>query len=657
LLVGNIVLTAALILYAIDFLSVLRRRPTFGLHSLQIAGLLSIAASLWFSWSFIRDNFLLKAVYEESSRSLSPLLKLSASWTGAAGSLLLWLLMMTVALLALRLKSRHSMNHQTSLSCMVMSFFTMAVVGFVLATNPFAELAVSVPNGLGLNPSLQTPLSAIHPPLVFASYTALLVSYSTVLGSRWTQKSELPSYGERILWASWVLLTLAISAGGFWAYRTLGWGGYWAWDPLETSALIPWLFLTALLFSRLMGGSAENDLLAVTLTVSSLFLTVYVARSTAVPSVHAYGNFFGGGAVLLLAGVPIMLSFIATHRNKQPRMNPSSDNLPAALVFWSLMLIASIDALLLLDQYLSAALGIVTNPSEQLYNYASFPALVVFLGAMSVKCLREQSTRRQVILLFGLLLGVGLTLTALNYPLANILVNFGLPFILGTLGTSLYSISRWGFRKHHFHPYSDLKFVAFLGVAVLLLGIFLSSSMQTTATKTVSVGGDFSALDLKIHVVQITTSPSTSQIFLPPYGMVPESIDSSVFYTSSLELSVQEILHLRYYPALDQFSSTPLIHSSISEDIYIVASATGSIRQTTALAFRNRTAVEPTDVQITVTRIPAISFVWVGALTMLIPNLPLALLTTPEHRGFVSMHMNTYHDSDTKSTCQRYLTQ
>jgi cytochrome c biogenesis factor len=624
-------LIAALVLYVIDLLAVLARRPHFGLHALKIAGLLCVVVSIWFSWSFMSDNFLLKAVYEQSSRSLSPLLKLSASWTGAGGSLLLWLLMMTVALLAFRLKSRNSTSDQTPVLSIVMSFFTIAVLGFVLATNPFAELPVSVPNGLGQNPSLQTPLSVIHPPLVFASYTALLISYSTVLASRWTQKTELRSYSDRILWISWILLTLAISAGGFWAYHTLGWGGYWAWDPLETSALIPWLSLTAVLFARLLGGSADYDLLAVTFSASSLFLTVYVARSAAVPSVHGYGNFLGGGAILLLACVPLVLSLIAAGRTKTIQKEPSHDNLPVTLVFWSLMLIASIDAILLIDQSFAPALGIVSNPSKQLYNYASFPALVAFLGAISVKCLKERPTRRQVMLLFGFLLAMGFTLTALNYPLANMLVTFGLPFVFGTLGASAYRAFRRLFKERRFHPYSDLKFIAFFGLAVLLLGVFLSSSMQSTATETVPIGGSFSAPDLNIHVIQITTSPSAGQIFLPPYGTVPESIDSKITYTLSNEPLDPQVVYLKYYPALDQFSSVPIVRSSIFGDIYVVASATESIRQATILVFRNKTAATPTDVQITVTWIPAISLVWAGAATMIVSNSPLALLATPEN--------------------------
>src|SRR5208283_5278583 len=131
---GNTILVLALVFYMTDFGAILTRRSRFGIYSLMIAGFLTILAYVSFLWSFITDNFMLKAVYEQSSRSLSPLLKLSASWTGAGGSLLLWLLMMTVSSLIFRLRIRRSMNDQHTVASLIMSFFTMTVLAFALAT-------------------------------------------------------------------------------------------------------------------------------------------------------------------------------------------------------------------------------------------------------------------------------------------------------------------------------------------------------------------------------------------------------------------------------------------------------------------------------------------------------------------------------------------
>ena len=632
----NTILVVALVFYMIDFGATLARRPRFGIYSLMIAGFLSILAYLTFSWSFMTDNFMLKAVYEQSSRSLSPLLKLSASWTGAGGSLLLWLLMMTVSSLIFRLRIRRSMDGQQTVASLVMSFFTMTVLTFALATNPFSELAIAVPDGLGLNPSLQTIFSTIHPPFVFAAYTALLLSYSLVLANTWTKKTDPHPLDERILWRSWMYLTLGISLGGFWAYQTLGWGGYWGWDPLETSALIPWLCMTGLLFAKLIDRGRNYNLFACTFAASSLMFTVYIARSAAVPSLHAYGDFVGGAAILLVAIVPIPLAYIATRRSRTAPAEGDRSTSAGALAFWSLTIIASYDLILLLCQSLGGLFGVVFSPSQQLYNYSSMPMLSVFLVVLLVKCFKEHPTFREMIIPFAFLTAIGLSpivpfvLSLLKLPPGSILLSIGLPFVIALFGATVYRLLKLVLTSRgHFHPYPAINYFAFFGIAILLLGVFVSSSMGTSTTQIIPVGGDLSAFGLKVSIEQIVTSPSATHIFLPPYGIVPESIDSKISYTLNDAPSTPQVLFLRYYPALAQFVATPSIHSSIFGDTYIVASATQSIKQASGLAFSNGTTATPTDVGITLKTIPAVSLVWLGVAILIAATLPFIFMSKP----------------------------
>jgi cytochrome c biogenesis factor len=629
MLSGNTILILALLFYIIDFLAITANRQRFANLSLVAAASSVMLATGFFSWSFLTDDFLLKAVYAQSSRALPPLLKLSASWTGSGGSLLLWSVAMTIALLIFQLKTRSSLNSQRKATTLVMSFFTMVVIGFTLATNPFSQLTVSVPDGVGQNPSLQSTLSMIHPPLVFAAYATLLLCYSLVLGREWAPKGATANLDDRIIWTSWVLLTMAISVGGFWAYQTLGWGGYWAWDPLETSALIPWLFLTALLFSKLVGHSGRRDLFSVTFTASSLFLTVYIARSAAVPSVHGYGTFLGGSSILLVALLPAFLSLSASRRRRTDvlEVKTAEDNSPESdLVFWTLTVIASADLILLLYTALGPLVGATFSAGPQMYNDASFPMLTVLLAAIFTKCLKERQTYRIMFSSFAFLFVVGFGLFLVKFPSGNALADVGLPFVFGLLGTAGYRVTKWAFQNRpHFHPRSDIKYLAFLGVALLLLGVFVSSSMQVSRSEIVRAGQSFDAFGLELSVRQISTYPSAQQIFLPPYGMVPESVDSRITYTSSDDPSVANSLFLKYYPALDRYVPTVSIQHTFLEDIYIVAGSTESVRQTTALVFGNRSAGTPFDVRITVTLIPAVSLVWLGTMLLVGANLPVAL--------------------------------
>jgi cytochrome c-type biogenesis protein CcmF len=634
LVLASLILLLALAFYLIDFFAVLTRRFRFGLYSTMTAGLLSIAASVWFSWYFISDNFTLEAVYEHSSRSLPLVLKIAASWTGAGGSFLLWLLLMTVAVLAFRIKDRRSMDDQLKVVSLVMSFFTMTIVGFALATNPFSELSASVPDGLGLNPSLQTILSMIHPPLVFAAYGAMLLSYSFVLARSWTRKAE-SDFAEVIIWRSWIVLTLGISIGGFWAYETLGWGGYWGWDPVETSALVPWLALTALLFAKQIGLNRDHDVFTMTFAASSLFFTVYIARSAAVPSVHSYGDIIAGNAILLLAVVPVFLSYMAVRRTKSAHSETQISPFPAILVFWSLILSASADLIILLYEAMGPVFGLIFNPSHQVFNFPSVLMLIVFLGAILVKCIKEQPAYRDMVYTFTLLAGIGIMLSFLRYPTGNFMVSLGLPFVIGLLAASLYRVSKWVFTSlKGYRNFVNIRYLAYFGVAVLLLGVFVSSSMAGSATAAVPVHGSFDAFGMELSIVQISTSPSPRQIFLPPYGMVPESIDTQVSYALSDAPSEIYVLDLRYYPALNQYLQEPSIHRSLLGDIYIVGDQTESISEATALAFKFRTTVvsdAPADVQITAMRIPAILLVWVGVAIMVSANV-LFVISNVSHR-------------------------
>ena len=120
-----------------------------------------------------------------------------------------------------------------------------------------------------------------------------------------------------------------------------------------------------------------------------------------VPSVHGYGDFIGGAAILLVAVVPVLLSCMAIRRRKDPQVQVERESFSAALAFWSLTLIASLDLILLLYQSLGPFVGVVFSPSRQLYNFTSFPMLVLFLGVLFVKCIKEHPTYRDMIVSFA----------------------------------------------------------------------------------------------------------------------------------------------------------------------------------------------------------------------------------------------------------------
>jgi len=247
----------------------------FGLHS---AALLGAVVMLWAL--FLGHRFEYSYVAEYSSRALSPALTFAASWAGQEGSILLWALLMALVGLAL-------MREPGPLSRPAVFFVTLAQLGLLtllLLRTPFRLSPVTPADGQGLNPLLEDPWMVIHPPVLFAGYAAMVAPFALagaalVLGL-WRE-------WNRAVWP-WVLLAVltlgtGIALGGIWAYKVLGWGGYWGWDPVENASLVPWLVAVALLhglfIQKTTGGLVRSNLLMALLGWLTVLGGTYLTRS------------------------------------------------------------------------------------------------------------------------------------------------------------------------------------------------------------------------------------------------------------------------------------------------------------------------------------------------------------------------------------------
>jgi cytochrome c-type biogenesis protein CcmF len=626
-IIGDIMLALALLLYASDMLCLLSNRSRDDCYLLTAAGTLTVSASLLSTYYFMTDNFVLSSVYAHSSRSLPQLLKLSASWTGAGGSLLLWLTMMTITTLAFRIVKRRT-EYNERVSSIVMSFFTIVVLGFTLIADPFRQLGIPVPDGTGQSPSLRNFWSMLHPPLVFAAYTAILLSYAIILGRRWALKSEPNLVDDRVLWLSWVLLSLAISLGGVWAYETTGWGGYWAWDPIETAALVPWLSLTALLLSKRFGAAGDYDLFSITFSASAVFFTVYVARAAAAPSVHGYGSFIGGVFILIISVLPILLSLMTVKKAPLPHNRSENIGVLAEAAFWSMIFIGWANLLLLFYESFASLFGAIAYLNPALHNYVTFPFLIVFLAAAITKLINPARAGVAVFYLATILV-VSVAIALLGIPTGNLLADLGMPFVLALLAASAYGLVKYVLRLRPTRRHAAFRRLIFFGLALLLIGVFVSASMQSSVTVTVTPGETIRTSGLKLIVVDITTSPSDRQAFVPRYGMRADSIDTKIIYTMSDAPSDSKVLVLRYYPAFDRYLPEPSIFRSLTSDTYLSVGVTDAVRKATLSAFANGTETRPTNVRIAVRTIPGISFMWLGVALAIIGGLPFAFVKSP----------------------------
>ena len=298
-------------------------------RSLVLSGERAVHATLAFVllasiglWSaLLRSDFSFKYVASYTSANLPTAYKISALWAGQSGSLLFWTLILAMyAAIAVSLNR----NRLRELAPYVAGTLSAVTLFFLLVTafgsNPYERLSWLPPDGRGMNPQLQNPGMALHPPNLYLGYVATAVPFAFAVAALVTRRLNAEWLGAVRRWAllSWVFLTVGILLGMWWAYVELGWGGYWAWDPVENASLLPWLTGTAFLHSVMV--QEKRGMLRkwnVTLVIATFLLAVFgtfITRSGIVSSVHSFaqssvGYWFAG---FLAIGIVASAYLVAT---------------------------------------------------------------------------------------------------------------------------------------------------------------------------------------------------------------------------------------------------------------------------------------------------------------------------------------------------------
>ena len=257
--------------------------------------------------SFINSDFSNETVFNNSHTTKPLFYKISGTWGNHEGSLLLWLLVLTLFIFLFLIKSREQPKKYRILTLLFQQIIIIGFFLFVLITsNPFNYL-FPIPNeGLGLNPILQDPALAIHPPILYLGYVGTSIIFSSSLAAV-TQNYVTKEWGQHIkkwVLVSWIFLTIGIMLGSIWAYYELGWGGFWFWDPVENVSLMPWLTLTALLHCIVvLERRASLTSWAVVLSITTFTLSMcgtFLVRSGILNSVHTFANDPARGIFILI---------------------------------------------------------------------------------------------------------------------------------------------------------------------------------------------------------------------------------------------------------------------------------------------------------------------------------------------------------------------
>ena len=349
--------------------------------------------------SFINSDFSNETVFNHSHTTKPLFYKISGTWGNHEGSLLLWLLVLTLFISIFLIKSNQQPKKYRIFTLL---FQQIIIVGFFIflikTSSPFNYIFPTPNEGLGLNPILQDPALAIHPPILYLGYVGSSIIFSSALAAMVTSyvSKEWAKHIKKWVLASWVFLTLGILLGSIWAYYELGWGGFWFWDPVENVSLMPWFALTTLLHCILV--LEKKKILtswAMILSIATFALSMsgtFLVRSGILNSVHTFANDPERGLfILIFLFTLIFLSifiFIFFHSEKEKLENNFfwlSKETSILVNNWFMMYFLSV---VLIGTIYPIFLEVITankiSVGPPFYNKLILPFLIPFLIAMAI---------------------------------------------------------------------------------------------------------------------------------------------------------------------------------------------------------------------------------------------------------------------------------
>ena len=535
-------------------------------------------------YAFVTSDFSVRLVYL-NSHSLKPMLyKISGVWGNHEGSMLLWLVILA---LFGACAAWFGGNLPQSLRARVLAVqgsIGVAFYAFILFTsNPFLRLELPPFDGQDLNPLLQDPGLAFHPPFLYLGYVGLSMAFSFAVAALIEGKVDA-AWGRWVRpWtlAAWIFLTVGIALGSWWAYYELGWGGFWFWDPVENASFMPWLIAAALLHSSIVVEKREAlkswTILLAILAFGFSLLGTFIVRSGVITSVHAFANdpkrgvfilmilavFVGGALTLYAARAPAMQAkgaFGAVSRESALVLNNILLAVSAFVVFigtiWPLVA--------------ELVFGRVLSVGAPFFNAAFPPFMIALALAMPIGGMlawKRGALGRSVQSLWPVAL-LAVALGALAYALQTgrtamgpIGVILGAWVVLGSLFELWQRTGRSGAGRLLRLPRADWgKAVAHAGMGITIFGVAAVLSWQQEDIRVAAIGERFAvgAYDVELRGVERKDGPN----------YVTEMAEMAV-YRGGVQVALL-YPEKRFYPVAAMATTEAAIQNGILRDLYLV---------------------------------------------------------------------------------------
>ncbi len=534
-----------------------------------VQGLVVLLAMALLMWLFVESDMSVLLV-ATNSHSAKPLIyKIAGAWGNHEGSMLLWVTILGLAGGAVAILERRLEKATLVATLGAQALIALGFYAFLLfSSNPFARISPAPADGNGLNPLLQDPGLAFHPPTLYIGYVGISVAFSFAVGAM-VMRDVGPAFARAMrpwVLGAWIFLTLGITAGSYWAYYELGWGGWWFWDPVENASLMPWLAATALLHSVTVlatrdGLRAWTIMLSV-IAFSMSMIGTFLVRSGILTSVHAFavdptrGSFILVLLALYIGGALALFALrVGTIRQGSTFELISREG---ALVANNLLLSVILGIVLIGTLYpilAAGAFGVQLSIGPPFFNKAAGPVALVLVAVMAAGPLVRWRRDDGNMVISRMLVPIGVACTVLA-GLFFFAMEAGLLPILGiglAAGLAVASVAPlWGRNLRRTPLFTYGMVLAHLGIAVSLAGMASETAFtkQTLIAARVGelhrvgpytvtlqgvtpvIGPNWSALEARLKVQRGDDAPFTlspqSRFFSNPVTVTSESAIATV---------------------------------------------------------------------------------------------------------------------------------
>ena len=540
------------------------------------AFLLLLTSFTIYVWLAITDNFSVAYIASHSNSDLPTFYKISSIWSAHEGSMFLWILFLA----AWGFLFNRSIDNEVALKPLSIGIISIVLVGFLsfllLTSNPFETiLPFGPPNGADINPVLQDPALAIHPPTLYLGYVGFVIPFACALAFLINGNTEIKWEELVRKWSvsAWIFLTLGITLGSWWAYYELGWGGYWFWDPVENVALMPWLAATAFLHSISVSVKSSNlriwtILLSISVFSLSLF-GAFIVRSGIIDSVHSFANDPQRGLYLLAFIGTIIFTSMILFVIRLPMIRSAG-----SIKAFSKESFISINNILFGSLVFSIMLG-VTYPlvyefffdqkisvGAPFYN-AIFIPIVVIASIFLFFSIDSKWQRTVKMKLFAGPTSFSVILALVSVVLCIYFFNTESLTIIASLFAGFLIIHRYiieiassFFSKKYINPFSAL---AHFSLGLLIVSISFNSMLSTERAINIKINESESYKDLNIFFKDISLVNKSNHDAIKANFLIEDS------FSNSFSLSPEK----RKYFTRGQITTETAIYVTPLRDIYL----------------------------------------------------------------------------------------